>query len=68
MACILTMLTLIYKRYIFPFAKAPDHEVMEHGSKAPHILDLYSRWTWLVSIMLLPQPLHPQYPLDYRLG
>lgn len=45
MACILTMLTLIYKRYIFPFAKAPDHEVMEHGSKAPHILDLYSRWT-----------------------
>jgi hypothetical protein len=33
---------------------------------APHILDLGTRWRWVVSFM--PWPLYPQYPLDRRLG
>jgi hypothetical protein len=41
------------------------------GGMAPRILDLGTRWRWVVSFM--PRPLYPQgkspwYPLDRRLG
>jgi hypothetical protein len=51
---------------------APGHEgVLGSGDIAPCILDLGTRWRWVVSFM--PQPLYPQgkspwYPLDRRLG
>jgi hypothetical protein len=43
----------------------------ESGGIVPHILDLGTRWRWVVSFM--PWPLYPQgkstwYPLDRRLG
>jgi hypothetical protein len=43
----------------------------ESGGIAPRILDLGTRWRWVVSFT--PQPLYPQgrspwYPLDTRLG
>jgi hypothetical protein len=36
------------------------------GGIGPHILDLSTRWRWVVSFM--PQGKSPQYPLDRRLG
>jgi hypothetical protein len=41
------------------------------GGKAPHILDLDTRWRWVVSFTprsLYPQEKSPRYPFDRRLG
>jgi hypothetical protein len=41
------------------------------GGIAPHILDLGTRWGWVVSFkpqLLYPQGKSPWYPLDRRLG
>jgi hypothetical protein len=41
------------------------------GGIAPHILDLSTRWRWVVSFirwLLYPQGKSPWYPLDRRLG
>jgi hypothetical protein len=41
------------------------------GGIAPHILDLRTRWRWVVSFMLrllYPQGMGPWYPLHRRLG
>jgi hypothetical protein len=52
--------------------QAPRHEgVLGSGGIAPRILDLSTRWRWVVSFT--PRPLYPQgkspwYPLDRRLG
>jgi hypothetical protein len=52
--------------------QAPRHEgVLESEGIAPRILDLGSRWRWVVSFT--PRPLYsqgksPWYPLDRRLG
>jgi hypothetical protein len=52
-----------------------EHHIMEvywwRGYIAPHILDLGTRWVWVVRFT--PQPLYSQgkspcYPLDRRLG
>jgi hypothetical protein len=43
----------------------------ENGSISPRILDLGTRWRWVVSFMsqpLYPQEKGPWYPLDRRLG
>jgi hypothetical protein len=54
------------------FSQAPSHEdVLGSGGIAPRILDLGTRWRWVVSFTALP--LYPQgkrtwYPLDRRLG
>jgi hypothetical protein len=43
----------------------------ESGGTAPHILNLGTRWRWVVSFTprpLYPQGKSPQYPLDRRLG
>jgi hypothetical protein len=51
---------------------APRHGgVLESGGIAPRILDLGTRWRWVVSFT--PRPLYsrgksPCYPLDRRLG
>jgi hypothetical protein len=52
--------------------KAPRHEdVLGSGGKAPRILDLGTRWRWVVSFTtrpLYPQGKIPWYPLYRRLG
>jgi hypothetical protein len=64
--------------------EAPRHEyihclIKHHAMKAywgsggiaPHILDLGTRWRWVVSFTLrplYPQGKRPSYPLDRRLG
>jgi hypothetical protein len=54
------------------FNWAPCHEgVLGSGGTAPRILDLGTRWRWVVSFT--PRPLYRQgkstwYPLDKRLG
>jgi hypothetical protein len=62
-------------RYSYPcvfFNWAPHYEgVLESGGIAPRIIDIGSRWRWVVSFT--PRPLYPQgksplYPLDRRLG
>jgi len=43
----------------------------ETGDIAPHILDLGTRWMWVVSFthrLLYPQGKSPWFPLDRRLG
>jgi hypothetical protein len=54
------------------FNWAPRHEgVFRSGVIAPLILDLGSRWRWVVSFTtwpLYPQGKRPWYPLDRRLG
>jgi hypothetical protein len=52
--------------------EAPRHEdVLGSGGIAPRILNLGTRWRWVVGFT--PRPLYPQgksprYPLDRRLG
>jgi hypothetical protein len=44
---------------------------LESGGIAPSILDLGTRWRWVVSFThrpLFPQGKNPSYPLDRRLG
>jgi hypothetical protein len=54
------------------FKWAPRHEgVLASGGIAPRILDLGTKWRWVVSFT--PRPLYPHgkspwYPLDRRLG
>jgi hypothetical protein len=56
----------------FFFNWAPRHEgALGNGGISPRILDLGTRWRWVVSFT--PQPLYsqgkdPWYPLDRRLG
>jgi hypothetical protein len=58
--------------YSLCFNWAPHHEgVLGSGGIAPRILDLGTKWRWLVSFTL--RPLYPQgkspwYPWDRRLG
>jgi hypothetical protein len=59
-------------KVVLCFNWAPRHEgVLRSGCIAPRILDLGSRWRWVVSFT--PQPLYPQgespcYSMDRRLG
>jgi hypothetical protein len=54
------------------FYWSPRHEgVLGSGGIAPRILDLGTRWRWVISFT--PPPLYPQgkspwYPLDRRMG
>jgi hypothetical protein len=54
------------------FNWAPRQEgVVGEWRLAPRILDLGTRWRWVVSFMpwpLYPQGKRPRYPLDGRLG
>jgi hypothetical protein len=54
------------------FNWAPRHEdILGSGDIAPRILDLGTRWRWVVSFTsrpLYPQGKSPWYPLDRRLG
>jgi hypothetical protein len=54
------------------FNWAPHHEgVLGSGGIAPRILDLGTRWRWMVNFTarpLYPQAKSPRYPLDERLG
>jgi hypothetical protein len=52
-----------------------EHHTMKaywgNGGIAPHILDLSTRWRWVVNFMPWPlysQGKNPWYPLDRRLG
>jgi hypothetical protein len=61
-------------RWSCPCALTEHHAMKaywESEGTAPRILDLATRWRWVVSFV--PQPLYPQgkspwYPLDRRLG
>jgi hypothetical protein len=56
---------------MYRWSRPCAEDVLGSGGIAARILDLGTRWMWLVSFM--PRPLHPQgkspwYPLDRRLG
>jgi len=58
---------------IYPLINQAAHheDIWGSGGITPHILNLDTRWRWLVwfkSQQLCPQWKSPWYPLDMRLG
>jgi hypothetical protein len=64
--------TVKKKLLCFFFNQRPHHEsVLESGSVAPRILNLGTRWRWMVSFtlrLLYPQGESRWYPLYRRVG